>query len=73
MGNELKRLFTTALSRGELTREIDMAQALIDHDGTSFPDSTFEEGYIAAINFVLGLAESNVEEEYQHLQNELDA
>ncbi|MBV7315476.1 hypothetical protein [Shewanella sp. NIFS-20-20] len=72
MCNEFKRLFTTALTRSELEREIAMAEALIEHDGTGFPDSSFEDGYIAAINFVLGNEMSNVEEEYKQLRGDQD-
>ncbi len=72
MHNDLKWLFVSGYSKSELEQEVDMAQALIDHDGTVFSDSTFEEGYIAALNFVLGRQASNVAEEYQHLMVELN-
>jgi|GEM_PF-4117305 len=72
MMNDLKWLFTAPYSQGELEREIDMAETLIESDitGTVFPDSTFEDGYIAALNFVLGRESSNVREEYDALKNE---
>ncbi|HHC6515914.1 TPA: hypothetical protein ACN35K_003088 [Vibrio parahaemolyticus] len=69
---ELQRSFTTPHSYGAIDREIEMAQALIDNDGTAFPDCTFEEGYIAALKFVQGRLGSNVREEYEDLQDELN-
>lgn len=67
--HELKRLFTTAISLSELEHEIVMAEAVMENEraGTAFPDSTFEDGYIAALNFVLGREGSNVREEYEAL------
>jgi len=72
MFNELKRLFTTALSLSELEREIAMAEAVAESErtGTAFPDSTFEDGYIAALNFVMGREGSNVREEFEALAGE---
>ncbi|EKL9959449.1 TPA: hypothetical protein ACMDR7_000106 [Vibrio parahaemolyticus] len=72
MGNELQRCFTTPHSYRALEREIEMAEALIEHDGTAFPDSTFEDGYIAALKFVLSRQGSNVREEYEDMQNEIN-
>lgn len=71
MCNELQRSFTTPHSFRAIEREIEMAEELIEHDGTAFPDSTFEDGYIAALRFVLGTQGSNVREEYEDLQNEI--
>ena len=67
MMNDLKWLFTARYSKGELEREIVMAKAVMESElvGTAFPDSTFEDGYIAALNFVLGNEGSNVREEYE--------
>lgn len=70
--SELQRSFTTPHSFTVLEREVEMAEALIAHDGTAFPDSTFEEGYIAAIKFVQGYLGSNVREEYEGMQDEID-
>ncbi|PMS49934.1 hypothetical protein [Vibrio parahaemolyticus] len=70
MCNELQRSFTTPHSYRALEREVEMAEALIEHDGTAFPDSTFEEGYIAALKFVQGRLGSNVREEYEDLMDE---
>ncbi|MDA0126489.1 hypothetical protein OH458_00155 [Vibrio sp. MarTm2] len=70
MCNELQRSFTTPRSYRALEREVEMAEALIEHDGTAFPDSTFEEGYIAALNFVMNRQGSNVREEYEDLMDE---
>lgn len=72
MHNELQRSFTTPHSYRTLEREIEMAEALIEHDGTAFPDSTFEDGYVAALRLVLGQQGSNVREEYEDLQDELN-
>ncbi|MCR9669562.1 hypothetical protein [Vibrio parahaemolyticus] len=73
MGNELQRCFTTPHSYRALEREIEMAEALIEHDGTAFPDATFEDGYIAALKFVQGRIGSNVREEYEDMVNERDS
>ncbi len=70
--NELQRPFVCVHSMGMIEREIDMAMSLIEHDGTAFPDSTFEDGYIAALNFVLSRHGSNVREEYEDLMDELN-
>ncbi|OEE42320.1 hypothetical protein [Vibrio anguillarum] len=70
MHNELQRSFTTPHSYRTLEREIEMAEALIEHNGTAFPDCTLEDGYIAALRFVLGMEGSNVREEYEALMDE---
>lgn len=69
---ELQRSFTTPHSYGAIDREIEMAEALIEKDGTSFPDCTFEEGYIAALKFIQGRLGSNVREEYEDMVSERD-
>lgn len=71
--HELQRPFTTPHSYSALEREVEMAEALIERDGTAFPESTFEDGYIAALKFVMNIEGSNVREEYEDLMNELDA
>ncbi len=71
--HELQRPFTTPHSYSTLEREVEMAEALIEHDGTAFPESTFEDGYIAALKFVMNIEGSNVREEYEDLMNEIDA
>ncbi|MEZ8102119.1 hypothetical protein [Vibrio bivalvicida] len=72
MHNELQRSFTTPHTYSTLEREIEMAEALIEHDGTAFPDSTFEEGYIASLKFVMNRQSSNVREEFEDLQDEVN-
>lgn len=49
-----------------------MAEALMESDGTAFPDCTFEDGYIAALNFVMNREGSNVREEYEGMMSEQD-
>lgn len=71
MCNELQRPFITPHSFRAIEREIEMAEALIEHDGTAFPDSVMEDGCISALKFVLGMQGSDVSEEYEDLQNEL--
>ncbi|MEF1255974.1 hypothetical protein [Vibrio sp. M260112] len=73
MFNELQRSFTTPHSFRALEREVEMAEALIEHDGTAFPDASFEEGYIAALRFVLNRQGSNVREEFEDLMDELNS
>ncbi len=70
---ELQRSFTTPHSYGAIDREIEMAEALIENDGTAFPDCTFEEGYIAALKFIQGRLGSNVREEYEDMVSERDS
>ncbi|ELE2164740.1 hypothetical protein [Vibrio furnissii] len=69
---ELSRPFTSVHSKSALEREINMAEALMESDGTAFPDSTFEDGYIAALNFVMNREGSNVREEYEGMMSEQD-
>ncbi|EMU9331747.1 hypothetical protein AAA806_002009 [Vibrio cholerae] len=71
MHNELQRPFTSVHSRSAIEREIEMAETLIEHQGTSMPDSTFEDGYISALKFVLNYEASNVREEFEELMEEL--
>ncbi|WP_241908414.1 hypothetical protein [Vibrio lentus] len=70
--NPLQRSFTTAHTRRVIDLEIEMAEALIEKDGTAFPDSTFEEGYISALKFILNQSSSNVREEYEDMMDELN-
>ena len=70
MHNELQRSFTTPHSYRTLEREIEMAEALIEAEGTAFPDCTFEDGYIAGIKFAMGREASNVREEYEGMMDE---
>lgn len=72
MSNELHRAFITPHSIRTLEREVEMAEALIEYDGTAFPDGTFEEGYIAALKFVMNRQGSNVREEYEDMQDEIN-
>ena len=67
MQHDLKWLFTAPYSRGELVKEIEMAEAVIETEGTAYPDSSFEDGYIAALNFVLGNEQSSMREEFDAL------
>ncbi len=67
---ELQRSFTTPHSYSAIEREIEMAEALIENDGTAFPECSFEDGYIAALKFVLNREGSNVREEYEDMMNE---
>ncbi|MGL5665343.1 MAG: hypothetical protein ACRDD9_04355 [Shewanella sp.] len=70
MQHDLKWLFTAPYSKGELEKEIQMAEAIIDTEHTAYPDSSFEDGYIAALNFVLGKEQSSMREEYEALHAE---
>ncbi|MDF4919599.1 hypothetical protein P3607_11145 [Vibrio parahaemolyticus] len=66
----MQRQFISVHSRRQLEREIEMAETLIEVDGTAFPDCTFEDGYIAALKFVMNIEGSNVREEYEEMMNE---
>ncbi len=57
--------FVSVHSRSAIEREIEMAESLIEQEGTVFEDATFEGGYIAALNMVLNHQGSNVREEYE--------
>ncbi|ELY1986544.1 hypothetical protein SL034_001567 [Vibrio harveyi] len=70
MSHEIHRPFITPHSFSALEREIEMAEALIESDGTAFPESNFEDGYIAALKFVQGYQGSNVSEEYEAMMKE---
>ncbi|EPJ2790540.1 hypothetical protein ACTHEE_000490 [Vibrio parahaemolyticus] len=63
----LERPFVSVHSRSTLEREVEMAEALIAETGTTYPDATFEEGYIAALNMVMNRQGSNVREDYEDL------
>ncbi|MGX9522475.1 hypothetical protein ACWX0P_27270 [Vibrio mediterranei] len=62
--------FLSVHSQTQIERELEMAQTLIEKDGTAFPDDTFEEGYIATLNFVLNRQGSNVREEFEAVMSE---
>ncbi|EHK0750596.1 hypothetical protein U0N67_003731 [Vibrio parahaemolyticus] len=63
----LERSFVSVHSRSAIEREVEMAEALVAEKGTAYPDSTFEEGYIAALNMVLNRQGSNVQEDYKEM------
>lgn len=67
MQHDLKWLFTAPYSRGELVKEIEMAEAIVRTQDTAYPDYSFEDGYIAALNFVLGNEQSSMREEFDAL------
>ncbi|HCH1426945.1 TPA: hypothetical protein NKQ26_004858 [Vibrio parahaemolyticus] len=69
----LERPFVSVHSRSALEREVEMAEALIAEKGSTYPDATFEEGYIAALNMVMNHQGSNVREEYEELMESQDA
>ncbi|HBV77630.1 MULTISPECIES: hypothetical protein [Vibrio] len=54
----------------DIKKEIFFAEVLIEQSGTEFPDSTFEEGYIAALQWILNESGSNVREEFLDLCKE---
>ncbi|MGY3571942.1 hypothetical protein [Vibrio paucivorans] len=62
---EQQRPFIAVHSRSVIEHEIDMAEAIIESEGTAFPDDTFEDGYIAALKFMLNQQGSNVREDYE--------
>lgn len=69
MVNSLERPFVSVHSRSTLEREIGMAETIMEHENTAHPDATFEEGYIAAINFVLNRYSSNVRDEFEAIMD----
>lgn len=64
----LERPFVSVHSRSALEREIEMAEELLSSGRPAFlPDDTAEEGYIAALRFVLNNTASSVREVYDEL------
>ncbi len=63
----LERPFVSVHSRSALEREVEMAEALIAEKNTAYPDATFEDGYIAALNMVMNRQSSNVREDYEEM------
>ncbi len=72
MGNELQRSFTTPHSFRALETEIEMAEAIIEYQGTSSPDSTFEDGVICCMRFVLGMEASSIREAFEEMMDEIN-
>jgi hypothetical protein len=72
MQNELQRSFTTPHTYGALEREIEMAEALVESQGTAFPDGTLEEGFIAGIKFVLCREGSCIRDAYEEMMDGKD-
>ena len=73
MTNGLERPFVSVHSRSAIEREVEMAEAIIEHEHTAYPDSSFEEGYIAGLNFVLNRQGSNVREDYEAIMEETNS
>ncbi|MEJ6520616.1 hypothetical protein PQI64_12735 [Shewanella bicestrii] len=67
MQHDLKWLFTAPYSKGELEKDIEMAEEIVRTQDTAYPDYSFEDGYIAALNFVLGNEQSSMREEFDAL------
>lgn len=66
----LERPFVSVHSRSDLETEIEMAEELISAGTPAFqPDDTAEDGYIAALRFVLNNTASSVRDEYDALMN----
>lgn len=70
--NAVTRSFVSVHSRTAIENEIEMAEAIIERDGTAFPNDTFEDGYIAALRFVLNQQGSNVREDYELIAGEVN-
>jgi len=64
---EIQRSFISVHSRSVIEHEIEMAETIIENEGTAFPDDTFEDGYIAALKFMLNQQGSNVREDYESI------
>ncbi|MFV0448652.1 MAG: hypothetical protein ACK5MF_09340 [Vibrio sp.] len=47
-----------------------MAESLMEKMGTAFPDCSMEEGYIAALRFILNQQGSEVREEFESMMTE---
>ncbi|MDA0148829.1 hypothetical protein [Vibrio sp. LaRot3] len=48
--------------------EIDLAQMLIELEGTGYPDDTFEDGVIAALRWVQGRWPQPTSDAIEHLE-----
>ncbi|ODS10951.1 hypothetical protein [Vibrio scophthalmi] len=51
-----------------IEQEIDLAQTVIEIEGTGYPNDTFEDGVIAALRWVQGLWPSPTSDAIEHLE-----
>lgn len=60
--------FLTPHTSEAIEQEIELAQTLIEIEGTGYPDDTFEDGVIAALRWVQGLWPSPTSDGIEHLE-----
>lgn len=51
-----------------IEQEIELAQTLIEMEGSGYPDDTFEDGVIAALLWVQGLLPPPTSDAVEHLE-----
>lgn len=51
-----------------IEQEIDLAQTVIEIEGTGYPNDTFEDGVIAALRWVQGLWPAPTSDAIEHLE-----
>ncbi|PSU49461.1 hypothetical protein C9J12_08200 [Photobacterium frigidiphilum] len=59
--------FIAVHSIGAIENEIFCAEGLLEEVGTAYPDDSFEDGYAAALRWMMGKEPSSVEEEYRSI------
>ena len=51
-----KEVMITPVTEWQVLRQVELGKGFIDLHGTMFPDDTFEDGVIAALEWVFGNA-----------------
>ncbi len=60
--------FTSPHDVEAVEKEIDLAQTLIEIEGTGYPDDTYEDGVIAALRWVQGRWSVPTSDAIEHLE-----
>ncbi|TOL25199.1 hypothetical protein [Vibrio parahaemolyticus] len=60
--------FTSPHDQEAVEKEIDLAQTLIEIEGTGYPDDTYEDGVIAALRWMQGLWSAPTSDAIEHLE-----
>lgn len=60
--------FTSPHNQEAVEKEIDLAQTLIEIEGTGYPDDTYEDGVIAALRWVQGRWPAPTSDAIEHIE-----
>lgn len=60
--------FVTPHTPEAIEREIELAQTLIEVEGSGYPDDTYEDGVIAALRWMQGLWPTPTSDAIEHLE-----